>query len=253
MRQLRHYVYTGINGIKNALREFSSRNLRTKLPRDSLPLFNKLVFEPGNVTVADITSFKKQFAFDDAWIFHGIAMERGEKAIVVSGPPGTGKSTLLRKFTRMNTARPVDDGFILIGRSNGSYYIAESGFYATLRTISILSKWLRILTRYESPYLSSEYLHDMEKAIRRGQLLHNIAFLIGSLVNKNRSSVKVTSRPLRLVKLFLVKHEKDSHPPKRISGDKIESVDVADTEKIFSKYGSCEVFHSTENGLERIL
>jgi hypothetical protein len=150
-------------------------------------------------------------------------------------------------------ARPVDDGFILIGRAKGSYYIVESGLYFTLRTISILSKWLRILARHESPFLSSDYPHDMEKAIRRGQFLHNIAFLIGSLVNKNRSSVKVTSCPVRLVKLLLVKHERDSHPPKRINGDRIESVNAADTEKIFTEYLSCEVFRSTEPGLERIL
>jgi energy-coupling factor transporter ATP-binding protein EcfA2 len=253
MRQLSHNGYAGINRMKSALRDFSSGNLREKLPRDALPLFNKLVFEPDNVTVADIISFKKQFAFDDVWIFHGIAMEREGKAIVVSGPPGIGKSTLLRKFVRINIARPVDDGFILIGRTNGCYYIVESGLYVTLRTISVLSKWLRILTGYESPFLSSDCPHDMEQAIRRGQFLHNIAFLIGSLVNKNRSSVKVTSRPVRLVKLLMVKHERDSHPPKRIIGDRIESVGASATEKIFSEYLSCEVYHSTALGLERIL
>ena len=253
MRQLRNYVHAGINSIKSALRKFSSRNLRRKLPRDSLPLFNKLVFEPGNITAADLTSFKKHFKFDDAWIFHGIAMEREGKAIVVSGPPGIGKSTLLRKFASLNMARPVDDGFVLIGRANGCYYIVESGLYATLRTISVLSKWLRILTWHESPFLINDYPHDMEKAIRRDQFLNNIAFLIGSLVSKNRSSVKGTSRPVRVVKLFLVKHERDIYSPKRISGDKIESVDATDTEKIFSKYVSCEVFHSTGIRLERML
>ena len=145
MRLQRHNVNAGINRIKSALRDFSSGNLREKLPRDALPLFNRLVLEPDNVTAADVISFKKQFAFDDVWIFHGIAMEREGKAIVVSGPPGIGKSTLLRKCTRINMARPVDDGFILIGRANGCYYIVESGLYVKLRTISILSKWLRIL------------------------------------------------------------------------------------------------------------
>ena len=242
-----------MNRIKNALRAFLSRHLRAKFPREALPLFNKLVFEPDNVTVADITSFKKQFGFDDVWIFHGIAMEREGKAIVVSGPPGIGKSTLLRRVTHMNMARPVDDGFILIGRIEGCYYIVESGLYAALRTISILSKWLRILARHKSPYLSCDYQGDMDKATRRGQLLHNIAFLIGSFVSQNRSSVKVTSNPVRLVKLFLVKHQKDSHLPKRIGGDKIETIDAADTEKILREHLSCEVFHSTERGLKGLL
>jgi hypothetical protein len=253
VRQLRHNINSGINRIQNALKDLSSENLRTKFPRESLPLFKKLVLEPDNVTVADITPIKKQFAFDDVWIFHGVAMEREGKAIVVSGPSGIGKSTLLRKFAHMKMARPVDDGFIFTGRSNGCYYIVESGLYAELRTIHILSKWLRILVKYESPYLESDYPSDMDKAIRRGQLLHNIAVLIGSFIGKNRSSMKGTSSPLKLVKLFLVKHEKDGYPPKRIGGDKIETVDAADTEKIFCEHSSCEVFHSTERGLEKIL
>jgi hypothetical protein len=242
-----------MNRIRSALRDFLSRHLRARSPRESFPLFNKLVFEPDKVTLADITPFKKQFGFDDIWIFHGIAMEREGKAILVSGPSGIGKSTLLRKFASLNMARPLDDGFILIGRNNGCYYIVESGLYDAMRTISILSKWLRILAKHESPYLCSDYPRDMDKGIRRGQLLHSIAFVIGALVSQNRSSVKVTSSPVRLVKLFLVKHEKDRHPPKRIGGDKIETIDAADAEEIFSKHLSCEVFHSTERGIKGLL
>src|SRR5512135_946086 len=113
--------------IKNAFRDSLSRHLRAKSPRESLALFNKLVFEPDNVDVEDIMPFKKLFEFDDVWIFHGIAMEQEGEAILVSGPSGIGKSTLLRKFTHLNMARPLDDGFILIGKKNACYYIVESG------------------------------------------------------------------------------------------------------------------------------
>ena len=242
-----------MNRFRSELRDFLSRHLRARSPRESLPLFYKVVFEPDNITPADITLFKKQFGFDDVWIFHGIAMEREEKAILVSGPSGIGKSTLLRKFDSMNMARPVDDGFILIGRNNDCYYIVESGLYHITRTISIISKWLRILSRHKSPYLNSDCSSKMDKAIRRGQLLHSIAFVIGALVSQNRSSVKVTSSPVRLVKLFLVKHEKDRHPPKRIRGDRIETINADDAEKIFSEHLSCEVFHSTERGIKELL
>lgn len=201
----------------------------------------------------DIIPFTKQFGFDDVWIFHGIAMERKGNAIVLAGPSGIGKSTLLRRFARTNIARPLDDGFIFVGRTDGCYYVVETGLYINLRTISVISKWLRILTTCKNPYLNTDHHYDMDKAIGRGQLLHNLAVLIGSVINKNRSDAEVILNPVRLVKLFLVTHQKDCQPPRRICGETIVSINAGDTEKIFNNYSSCEVIPHIEHGLKRIL
>ena len=224
-----------------------------KFPRESLSLFKKLALEPNMVTAQDIIPFTKQFEFDDVWIFHGIAMKWKEKAIVLSGLAGIGKSTLLRKIARTGMAEPIDDGFILVGRANSCYYVLESGLYPALRTISVLSKWLRKLSGYQSPYLNIDRYHNMVNAIKRGEVLHNLAVLIGSIVTKNRGSEGVISSPVRLVKLILVTHQNDPYPPRRICGETIKSLNAGNAEKIFNNYTSCEVIHSNEQGLRGIV
>jgi energy-coupling factor transporter ATP-binding protein EcfA2 len=236
--------------VKSALTFFlPSRILMRKFPRESSPLFRKLVLEPGVIGAKDITSFTKLFNFNDVWIFHGVAMKQHEKAIVLSGPSGIGKSTLLRKVARMGMAEPMDDGFILVGRAKGCYHVLEGGLYPTYRTITVISKCLRILSRYQSPYLNIDHHHTMAKAIKRGEMLQNLAVWIGSIVTKNRRSERVISSPVRLAKLFLVTHPNDLIPPKRISGETLETADTDDIERIFNNYASCEVFHFYEDGL----
>ena len=235
---------------KRALTFFlPSRILTKKFPRESSPLFRKLVIEPGAIDAQDITSFTNLFNFDDVWIFHGIVLKHHEKAIVLSGPPGIGKSTLLRKTARMGMAEPMDDGFILVGRANGCYYVLESGLYTTCRTISVISRWLRILFRYQSPYLNITHHHTMAKAIKKGEILQNLAVWIGSIVTKNRSSERVISSRVRLSKLFLVTNANDLNPPRRINGETLETVDTDDIERIFNNYADCEVFHSRGESL----
>jgi hypothetical protein len=93
----------------------------------------------------------------------------------------------------------------------------------------------------------------MAKAIKRGEMLQNLAALIGSIVTKNRRSERVISTPVRLAKLFLVTHPNDLNPPRRISGETIETPNTGDIERIFNNYASCEVIHSYEEGLRRTL
>jgi ABC-type branched-subunit amino acid transport system ATPase component len=249
--------------VKRALKEFTSSNLRRKFPRESLSLFNKLALEPNMLTTQDIMTFTKQTKFDDVWIFHGVAIERKGKAIVLAGPPGIGKSTLLRKIVRTGLAEPIDDGNILVGRRNNCYCVLKSGLYPTLRTISIISRWLRILFGYQSPYLNIDPGDNVLKAMRRGEMLHNLAVLMGSIVAKSRSSEAVTSTPVRLDKLFLVIHQKDpqvrlmyqkdSQLSRRMSGEHIESISASDTKNIFDNYLSCEVIVSAGPGVKTVM
>ncbi len=207
-----------MNKVKRTLKVIASRNLMAKFPRESLSFFKKLVLEPNMVTTQDIMTFKKQAEFEDVWIFHGIAMERKGKAIVLAGPPGIGKSTLLRKITRAGMAKPIDDGNVVVGRRDNCYYVLKSGLYSTVRTISIVSKGLRILFRYQSPYLNADPRHNLIKAIRRGEMLHNLAVLTGSIIARNRSSEEVIVNPVRLERLLLVIHQEDPQLSRRMCG-----------------------------------
>lgn len=240
--------------IKRALAFFlPSRNLMRKLPLELPPLFKKLVLEPGAITARDITSFIAIFNFDDIWIFPGVAMKQNEKAIVLSGPPGVGKSTLLRKVACMGMAEPIDDGFILVGRADGCYYVLDGGLYPTMRTTTVIGIWLRTLFRYRSPYLDIDNCHTMAKAIKRGKMLGNLAVLIGSIFTKNRRAEGFILSPVRLARLFLVTHPNNLNPARRLSGEKIGTPDTGDIERIFNTYASCEVIHSYEEGFRKAL
>lgn len=231
-----------MNKIKKTLKAFTTRNLLAKFPSEAPHLLKKLSLEPDAVEAQDGLAFMGEFGFEDLWIFHGVAMkDRGGRAIVLAGPAGIGKSTLLRKVAGMGLAEPMDDGFIVAGMIRGQYCILESGLYPAQKTISVLSKWLRMLSGYKSPYLHDECQRDLAGAKRRGEMLHNCAVLIGSIVIRNRSSDRWSSVPVKLTKLFLVESRGDRYTPRRISGEAIESLDAVSVARIFSNYTGCEV------------
>jgi hypothetical protein len=238
-----------MNPAKKILRAFTERKLMRKFPEASLPIFKKLALGPGEVTGKDIMSATKQFGFDEVWLFHGVAMKWKGDAVVLSGPFGIGKSTLLRKVARRGLVEPLDDGFVLVGRADGGYYVLVSGLYPVLRTISIVSKSLRSLFRYRSPYLKADSHHDLVKAKKRGKLLHDFAVVIGSVVTRTRNHERVMARPVRLLKLVLVTHQDDCHPPRRIRRDTIETIKPIEAEKLFNNYLSCEAIELCEEGL----
>lgn len=242
-----------MNKIKRALGFWASRNLSRKFPRESSLLFRKLVLEPSAITAEDITSFTKLHNFDDVWIFHGIAMKHCDNAFVLAGPQGIGKSSLLRTILRAGIAEPIDDGFILVCKAGESYYVLNSGLYPMMKTISVISTWLKTLLRYQSPYLDGGHQYVTAETMKRGEILHNLAVLIGSIVTKNRRSERAISAPVKLRKLFLVGHPHDLYPPRRIRGETIETPDTGNIERIFNYYSSCEVIHSYMDGLRKIL
>lgn len=213
----------------------------------------KLATEPGAVTPQDIALFAQQFNFEEVWIFHGIALKRKGRAVILSGPSGIGKSSLLRKIARMKAAEPMDDGFVVAGRDKCHYYVFESGLYHTVKPIAVASRWLRALFGYRCPYLRWGNHRGMVRDLKRGETLHNIAVVIGSLIARDRSSETVTSGPVKLTTLLLVEHPDDCHPPRRIGKETMEPVTVPDTVKKFENYARSEVILSHEPGLWKIM
>lgn len=203
-----------------------------------------MALEPDSVTAQDGLAFTRELGFEDLWIFHGVAIkDRAGRAIVLTGPAGIGKSTLLRKVAGTGLAEPMDDGFVVVAKAGGSHCVIASGLYPSLRTISILSNWLRIMVGYQSPYFFEKDQRDFEGAVNKSEMLHNLAVLIGSIIMRDRSSHEWKSVPVRLMKLFLVACQGDRHPPRRICGEEMESIDAGSAARIFSDHASCEVIH----------
>jgi hypothetical protein len=242
-----------MNIAKRTLKAFSVRHLTSKFPREVPSFVKKLAIEPGAVTPQDVALFARQFGFEEVWIFHGIALKQRGRAVILSGPSGIGKSSLLRKITRMKAAEPMDDGFIVAGKEDGCYYVFESGLYHTVEPVAVASKWLRTLFRYRCPYLRNGDRRGMVRDMKKGETLHNIAVVIGSLIAKDRSSGAVTSGPVRLAKLLLVEHPEDCHLPRRIRKETMEPVAVQDTAKMFEDYARSEIIRSHEEGLWQIM
>lgn len=240
-----------MNRIKTVLHNFSSKKLKGKFPLTALTLHKKLVTEINNINETDIHPFLSIFEFKDLWIFHGVAMEKDGKGILFSGPPGIGKSTVMRSLGRKKIVIPLEDGFVTIGRTDHSYYIVESGLYSSLKVISILSKLLRIITRYKSPYL--DHRCNFKKSVARGITLHNLAVLIGSVIIKNNSSEPVKPRLIKLVKLFLVSHPSQIYLPQRAHKESFKLFTPYNTEHILNPYVQCEIIPSCQNNIKRII
>ena len=70
----------------------------SKQPRGAL-LFPNFAYGPQFEAHANkISELKREMGLSQLYVFHGVAFSKGEQTLVLAGPPGIGKSTLMRKL-----------------------------------------------------------------------------------------------------------------------------------------------------------
>jgi hypothetical protein len=100
-----------------------------------------------NVTSeADATSAEVMalYGFEELLVVHGSAWSDEGGCTLVSGPPGIGKSTVLRTLERSGLGRFVEDGLLLVGLRAGRWHLLVTG------TLAVLDRTSRIGARVRS-------------------------------------------------------------------------------------------------------
>ena len=148
-------------------------------------------------------------------LVHGIAVTRRADGIVMVGPPGIGKSTVLRRASRRETVQPIDDGLIVIGeKEDGKFVIIETGTYGVDKKRSLVSKALRKILRFKTPYREADISREkFERDVEIGYDILNVTNLISGLFLSGQGRIPPKLKMCPLKKLVSVEHPKDTHAP----------------------------------------
>ncbi len=217
---------------KNAARSVFNATQRKgfkKLPRGVVTFQYKLYNNLG-IDWGEIESVRKKFGFTDIILFHGVAMERHGKAVVVSGPHGIGKSTTMRSLERNNIAKSIDDGVIIIGQRGNKLFVLETGTYHWRKKASIASKFFRFGSR--GVFAKGKPLDKKKIESAKKRVYVTIALpseLVASAALKDRSNESFEPREIELRKIVLLPHPQDIQKPRLIHGNKITEMDYETT------------------------
>ncbi len=85
----------------------------------------------------------ERLGLDALHILHGTAVMCRAGALVVSGPPGVGKSTVLRSLAERDVLEVLEDGLVLVGQRGDRWSMIESGVGPLLERMSRISLMIR--------------------------------------------------------------------------------------------------------------
>ncbi|AJF59696.1 MAG: hypothetical protein J4224_03480 [Candidatus Diapherotrites archaeon] len=204
-----------------------------KLPKGAVSIHYR-VFEGRDFSWKEVEDLRKQFGFTDLYLFHGVAMERNGRAVVVSGPQGIGKSTTLRRLIKNDSIRPLDDGIVLVGKKRAGLFVLESGKYPMRSNSSRASKFFRLGRKSIYTEASPSRLRY---AIKQKTTNANIiaSAWLGSVFSADRSAESFQPRVVELGKLIFLPHERDPLKPKMVSGQSVSEIGEKELQRRFGK------------------
>ncbi|MDD3083923.1 MAG: hypothetical protein PHP82_02795 [Candidatus ainarchaeum sp.] len=210
--------------IRNKFSSFSARTIERsirkgvrKQPRGALT-FQYRVFN-GKIDLMEVNNLKKKFGFKEVFLLHGVAMRVNDRAIILTGPRGSGKTTVMNNLARLGKVRPVEDGIVVIGQKKNGFFVVESGTLPWRQTRATIKRFSPIKGHQVSRKgLRKTNQFTQETAIYEGALSESIA----SFTTKNRSKKIFEPIAIPLGKVVLVSAKQDLHKPLKINGQKVE-------------------------------
>ena len=205
------------NTFSARLIEKSIQRATRKQPRDAITFQNRLF--RGQVDVAEVQRIKRLFRFKDIYLFHGIAMKINGSAVILTGPRGAGKTTVMRTLSKKGKATPLDDGIIIVGRNNNGLFVVESGTFPWRNTIANIKRFSPV----KGQQISKKGLVQNTNRIQQTAIYEGaISETIASLIIRDKSQQTHSPTLTKIGKLIQVSSKVDLHPAMKLQGIRFE-------------------------------
>ncbi len=227
--------------VRKAVGRVTEKSAEKRLPKGALK-FPFLLQRPKEIDFAEIEGVRKRFGVSDIFRVHGMAFKTGNRTIVVIGPQGVGKSTLLRQVAAKGTATPIEDGEVVLARNASQnepgFKVIETGRHDFRTHISKISKALRTNVGFGSPYRIQGL---SEKAFRRkyawGKALGSVSELAGRLSYRRKSNEPFSPKSFGLSEVVWIQSRKDKTVPRQVVGKTISKTTKAQIVEELKKAG----------------
>lgn len=113
----------------------------------------------------------QRLGLDALHVLHGTAVACRAGALVVTGPPGVGKSTVLRSLAERGVLEILEDGVVLVGQRGDRWSIIESGVGPLLERMSRTSLLIRTFLCLRGTSFAKGKMHPSLLRSRVNQLL----------------------------------------------------------------------------------
>jgi len=222
------------------------RSRQDRLP-EGVIRFPHAVVRGEGYDCQEIDEVRRRFNVGDMMLMNATAFEAGGKAVVITGPPGVGKSTLVRQLAEENEVKLMDDGYVLIGfdKDTEQPKVIDTGLYDMGKRKGVTLAMHRLFRR-SSPYVSyrgdETDSDEFERGIRRLSFSTKMARLAGKAISSViRSPTPETFNPreVELSDVICCTHERDGSKPQMITGD--DKVSVLGPDEVKSKLSGSRV------------
>ncbi len=196
--------------------------------------FQYRMFGPKKIDWNQINSLRNRFNFSDVYLFHGVAMNVGGNAVVVSGPRGMGKTTLLKNLAKSKIASPIEDGLVVVGRSPKGLFVVETGTYDWRNKRANVKKIFP--SQGASNFKKNGFKENFSPFNTSVFLEGAFSETVANILTRDKSKNDFSSKQLPLKRLIIVPHEKDLHKPIKIVGNSIESINSDNAKEELSRF-----------------
>lgn len=211
--------------IRRAVARVTEKSVEKRLPEGALK-FPFLLQRPKEVDFAEIEGVRKKFGVSDIFRVHGMAFKAGKRTIVVIGPRGVGKSTLLRALSAKGMATQIEDGEVVLARNTAQneqgFKLIETGRHELRTHISKISKAVRKSVGFGSPYRIEGL---SEKSFRRqyawGNALGRVSELAGRLSYRRKSRAPFSPKSFGVSEIVWIQTRREKIMPSQIVGNSI--------------------------------